>query len=377
VKKRINLLVFGRMPTEKAYGIHALNQAKSFANLGYNVTLFYPSTNNEKTISKDPEDYYEEKFEFKLKEIAFFDITSSILFKFSPNILKKLLWLIRSYQWSKKLNKDINSSIVWSTNPVTLFIHRKNNNLIFEQHGQAKYIQKFFIRLLKNHSTTFVGTTRESFSILKNLSDNTIYLPNAVDVNLFTPKKRTKEYGITIGYAGMFETYGVDKGVLQCVKKMLELLEDVSFNVVIIGGPLKKLNEIKDLVNNSNFSEHFRFSNRISQKKLAMEIANFDIGIIPYPKNAHMNKFASPLKIFEYLASGVICLASDLDSHNEIKKNGINFFENNNFSDFKDQLRSLISNTEEMKRQKQLILSQIEDLSVDKRSKNLLDFMRL
>jgi len=108
-----------------------------------------------------------------------------------------------------------------------------------------------------------------------------------------------------------------------------------------------------------------------------MEIANFDIGIIPYPKNAHMNKFASPLKIFEYLASGVICLASDLDSHIEIKKNGINFFENNNFSDFKDQLRSLISNTEEMKRQKQLILSQIEDLSVDKRSKNLLDFMRL
>ena len=64
----------------------------------------------------------------------------------------------------------------------------------------------------------------------------------------------------------MFETYGVDKGVLQCVKKMLELLEDISFNVVIIGGPLKKLNEIKDLVNNSNFSEHFRFSNRISQR---------------------------------------------------------------------------------------------------------------
>ena len=118
------------MPTEKAYGIHALNQAKSFANLGYDVTLFYPSTNNEKTISKDPEDYYEEKFEFKLKEIAFFDITSSILFKFSPNILKKLLWLIRSYQWSKKLDKDINSSIVWSTNPVTLFMHRKNNNSI-------------------------------------------------------------------------------------------------------------------------------------------------------------------------------------------------------------------------------------------------------
>ena len=89
-------------------------------------------------------------------------------------------------------------------------------------------------------------------------------------------------------------------------------------------------------------------------KEIDMEIANFDIGIIPYPKNAHMNKYASPLKIFEYLASGVICLASDLDSHIEIKKNGINFFENNNFSDFKDQLRSLISNTEEMKRQNSL-----------------------
>ena len=34
MEQKINVLVYGRMPTEKAYGIHALNQAKSFFEQG-------------------------------------------------------------------------------------------------------------------------------------------------------------------------------------------------------------------------------------------------------------------------------------------------------------------------------------------------------
>ncbi len=374
--KKIFLLVYGRFPTEKAYGIHAVNQAKSFSDLGYEVTLCYPVTNNVMTIDKTPEDYYEKKFNFHVNNVEFQDITSSKYFKYLPDILKKILWLIRSYQWSKLLKKDIVNGIVWATNPISLYPHRKSNNIIFEQHGQAKYIQRLFIYLLRKHNSIFVGTTKYSYINLKKINKKSILLPNAVDTDLFKPKNTSVSSNLVVGYAGMLETYDVDKGVFKSVKAILSLLEEVNFNIVIIGGPENKLHEIRKLVAKSQYKNNFTFKDRMSQSKLADEISNFDIGLVPYPKNTHMNKFASPLKIFEYLASGVVCLASDLESHTDIKFEGMNYFKNGDFNDFKKELKSLLSNPGSLKEQKFLLAEQVYKLSINKRSEQLIDFLR-
>tara|TARA_X000000368_G_scaffold418862_1_gene420402 strand:- start:1959 stop:3092 length:1134 start_codon:yes stop_codon:yes gene_type:complete len=376
VDKKIFLLVYGRFPTEKAYGIHAVNQAKSFSDLGYEVTLCYPVTNNVMTIDKTPEDYYEKKFNFHVNNVEFQDITSSKYFKYLPDILKKILWLIRSYQWSKLLKKDIVNGIVWATNPISLYPHRKSNNIIFEQHGQAKYIQRLFIYLLRKHNSIFVGTTKYSYINLKKINKKSILLPNAVDTDLFKPKNTSVSSNLVVGYAGMLETYDVDKGVFKSVKAILSLLEEVNFNIVIIGGPENKLHEIRKLVAKSQYKNNFTFKDRMSQSKLADEISNFDIGLVPYPKNTHMNKFASPLKIFEYLASGVVCLASDLESHTDIKFEGMNYFKNGDFNDFKKELKSLLSNPGSLKEQKFLLAEQVYKLSINKRSEQLIDFLR-
>lgn len=374
--KKIFLLVYGRFPTEKAYGIHAVNQAKSFSDLGYEVTLCYPVTNNVMTIDKTPEDYYEKKFNFHVNNVEFQDITSSKYFKYLPDILKKILWLIRSYQWSKLLKKDIVNGIVWATNPISLYPHRKSNNIIFEQHGQAKYIQRLFIYLLRKHNSIFVGTTKYSYINLKKINKKSILLPNAVDTDLFKPKNTSVSSNLVVGYAGMLETYDVDKGVFKSVKAILSLLEEVNFNIVIIGGPENKLHEIRKLVAKSQYKNNFTFKDRMSQSKLADEISNFDIGLVPYPKNTHMNKFASPLKMFEYLASGVVCLASDLESHTDIKFEGMNYFKNGDFNDFKKELKSLLSNPGSLKEQKFLLAEQVYKLSINKRSEQLIDFLR-
>jgi len=376
VDKKIFLLVYGRFPTEKAYGIHAVNQAKSFSDLGYEVTLCYPATNNVMTIDKTPEDYYEKKFNFHVNNVEFQDITSSKYFKYLPDILKKILWLIRSYQWSKLLKKDIVNGIVWATNPISLYPHRKSNNIIFEQHGQAKYIQRLFIYLLRKHNSIFVGTTKYSYINLKKINKKSILLPNAVDTDLFKPKNTSVSSNLVVGYAGMLETYDVDKGVFKSVKAILSLLEEINFNIAIIGGPENKLHEIRKLVAKSQYKNNFTFKDRMSQSKLADEISNFDIGLVPYPKNTHMNKFASPLKIFEYLASGVVCLASDLESHTDIKFEGMNYFKNGDFNDFKKELKSLLSNPGSLKEQKFLLAEQVYKLSINKRSEQLIDFLR-
>ena len=75
MSRKISILVYGRMPTEKAYGIHALNQSKSFEKLGYEVELIYPSTSNNKTIDKTVPEYYNENLNFKIIEKDNFDLT--------------------------------------------------------------------------------------------------------------------------------------------------------------------------------------------------------------------------------------------------------------------------------------------------------------
>ena len=59
-----------------------------------------------------------------------------------------------------------------------------------------------------------------------------------------------------------------------------------------------------------------------------------------------MTKYASPMKIFEMAACGVPILASDINSHKELKdfKLGILYFEHNNFYDFSMKLEELITN---------------------------------
>lgn len=375
--KKINLLVFGRFPTEKAYGIHAFNQAKSFSEIGYDVEIFYPSTSNAKTLNIEPSKFYGYLDNVKFTKINNKDLTGKTFFKYLPNIIKKILWIISGYVWSKNKIPNIKNQIFWSTNPVILFPFRLSNKIIFEQHGRAKYLQKLFIKLISNENAYFVGTTQYSFKKLKKINPKSIYLPNGVDLEKFKITQNQKRETITVGYAGMLETYDTDKGVLNSVRAMLDLMDELNFKVKIIGGPEHKLAEIRNLVKDNLYENNFQILGWVDQDKLASEVQNFDIGIVPYPDNLHMNLYASPLKIFEYLATGLVCLVSDLESHKELEHLNLVYFKNEDFLDFKKQLQKLISNKEYFEDIKEKVLNQRTKISIEKRNKKLLDFMRL
>jgi len=170
MSRKIGILVYGRMPTEKAYGIHALNQSKSFEKLGYEVELIYPSTNNSKTIDKTIPEYYNENLNFKIIEKDNFDLTGLGIFKFLPDFLKKILWLLSSYMWAKKLRNELNDSIIWSTNPIICWTLKSSYKIIFEKHGEGKLLQKVFINKLKDKQFYLIGTTITSYNELKKIN---------------------------------------------------------------------------------------------------------------------------------------------------------------------------------------------------------------
>ena len=347
-KKDIAIALYARFPTEMAYGNHVMQIAKAFSKNNCNVNIYYPKTYNSKTLKETPEEYYGQIKNVNYVMVSNRDLTSYKIYNLLPSILKKLLFSLSTFMWARKLKNNQGETIIWSTNPNILYIVQKFfDKIIYEKHGEAKYIQKFSIsKIKKNKNALMVGVTQESFNELIGSINQPLHLPNGVDEDVFKVLDVDKNANITIGYLGMLETYGVDKGVLESIKKIDILNNKYFLNTKVIGGPEHKLQEIKNYVDTSIFKDRFFINSVVPHKEVPNLLNQFDIGIVPYPDNQHMTKYASPMKIFEMAACGVPILASDINSHKELKdlKLGIMYFEHNNFHDFSMKLEELITN---------------------------------
>ena len=376
--KNVALIVYGRFPTEKAYGSHLIDVANGFISNKIKVSIIYSETSNNKTIFENPESYYSSKNINYIKANNF-DFTKLYVFKILPNILQKILWSIGAYFWSRSLKSTLNNyDTLWSTNPNILICHANTSKtIIYEKHGAGKNFQKVILkRLSKFKNVYLVGTTRTSFEELSNLAKSrSIYLPNGVNLSQYKNiEKNTVTNKLNIGYIGMLETYGKDKGVKDAFQQIKNLPKECNIKATIIGGPKQKLNEIIDELSNSNIE--FTHSDKIPKNEVPSAMSKLDIGIVPYPDETHMTNYASPMKIFEYAASNVVILASDIKSNFELRDTelGILYYEAGNFDDFRNKLILLINNSE--LRDKLLLKSQknIEDYSLQKRFQILKDF---
>ena len=380
MNKKIAIITYARFPSEMAYGNHLIQIANSFIDNGFNVSIYYPKTYNKKTIDERPEKYYGVKREIAFKEINNFDITSYSIYNFLPSFLKKIIYSLNTFIWSIKLKKYFDDeNYVWSTNPNILLIVKKFFDVtIYEKHGVARFIQKFSIsRLKKDKNVYLIAVTKQSLNDLNKSINKPLYLPNGVDRELFKPVVSKNEI-IKIGYIGFLETYGIDKGVLSSVKEIAEINNKVTTNTLIVGGPKKKLDEITDYIEKINQKENFTIKDFVPHTKVPELISNLNIGIVPYPNDEHMSLYASPLKIFEFASCGIPVLLSNIKSHLELEELdlGLEFFQHDDFDDFRNKLESLVLNDELRTELSKKSLKNIDKLSWSSRTKKIIASVR-
>lgn len=380
MNKKIAIITYARFPSEMAYGNHLIQIANSFIDNGFNVSIYYPKTYNKKTIDERPEKYYGVKREIAFKEINNFDITSYSIYNFLPSFLKKIIYSLNTFIWSIKLKKYFDDeNYVWSTNPNILLIVKKFFDVtIYEKHGVARFIQKFSIsRLKKDKNVYLIAVTTQSLNDLNKSINKPLYLPNGVDRELFKPVVSKNEI-IKIGYIGFLETYGIDKGVLRSVKEIAEINNKVKTNTLIVGGPKKKLDEITDYIEKINQKENFTIKDFVPHTKVPELISNLNIGIVPYPNDEHMSLYASPLKIFEFASCGIPVLLSNIKSHIELAELdlGLEFFQHDDFDDFRNKLESLVLNDELRTELSKKSLKNIDKLSWSSRTKKIIASVR-
>ncbi len=293
-----------------------------------------------------------------------------------PNLIKKTLYSINTFIWAKRVSKNLNEeTYLWSTNPnLVLSLKKFFKACFYEKHGEAKFIQKFSLsRLKKDKNVVLVGITKKSVDDMANGVNKPIYLPLGVNNKIFSPTT-TNNKNLTIGYVGLLETHGIDKGVLDACKEIVKINAISPTKTVIVGGPTSKLSEIKSFVDDNDQWDNFEILDFVPHEMVPSIVSSFDIGIVPYPNDKHFNLYASPMKIFELAACGIPVLASNIQGHLELEELnlGIVYFQHDNLNDFKNELEKLIKDKNLRKYLRNKSLENIDKLSFINRTKAML-----
>ena len=142
----------------------------------------------------------------------------------------------------------------------------------------------------------------------------------ATDPDSRSPIPDPRSPAFTIGYAGhVYPWKGVDL-VIQAVAA----LQDT--RGLIIGGHEKEpdLARVKALAAQLNCASRITFTGLIPPAEVPARLREADVVTLPNPRSAISSEFTSPLKLFEYMASGRPIVASDLPSLREVLRHDEN-----------------------------------------------------
>lgn len=233
-----------------------------------------------------------------------------------------------------KLNK-FKEHIIYSRNPLIFFIFSvlKNQKCFFEAH-QFRYKLPFqtilFNWLIKRSTNKYNGQiicisrSLMKYFVSYGINQNKICISHdAVNIDKFentlSKVEARKKLGINLTipiviYTGsLFVSKGI-KVLIKCANR----LKDISF--IIIGGTINEIKKYKKYVKNKNII----FIEKIAPVNVAIYQAAADILVLPNTKGSVIDDVTSPLKLFEYMASGRPIVATNIPSILEILRDHFN-----------------------------------------------------
>jgi len=310
-----------RMPTEQAHGYQIAKMCEAFSENGIEVTLVVPDRRN--TIVKDAYDFYGIRRNFKISrmpsldligviprlgywiQLAIFTASTAICFGFMSR--KAVLIYTRFYY-------------------IAFIFQRMGFRVIYEAHGVPTKKEAFF-RLLKGVPKIVTNSKGVANEFRERGFTHVLPLSNAIDPADFVSSKTKEELRIENGlpvdakialYAGyLYKWKGIDTLV-----SMAELLSDSDkareLIVIVVGGNDADLRKYRSVIAEKGLKNIDFVGNR-ERKDVPAFMKCADVLVLPNIAISEESvKYTSPIKMFEYMASGVPIVASDLPSLREV-----------------------------------------------------------
>jgi len=291
------------LPNKSAYSIHVIKMCEAFSKLKYKVKLFVI---NGKSINKI-KNFYNIKNKFYIYSI----FNSFRILNFFSRILF-------SYKILFKLNnKDyifISRSIIFA---LLATIYKKK--IILELHHEITGLTKIiynilnYLNLLKNLNYIFLN--KKLNQIYKIKRTRYIVLDDAVNPDDFKIKKNKKFKNTCVYIGSFFKGKGIDQ-----IYRLAQNNPKIFFHIY----GEKRFLSFKKYLRNFKVFDHIKY------KKIPYILSNYEVALMPYQEivkgrgSVNLEKYMSPLKMFDYLAAQLIIIASDLKIYKHILKNNFN-----------------------------------------------------
>lgn len=303
------------LTNKSAYTVHVLKMCDAFSNTN-DLTLLIPSykKSNFKKLKKN----------FMLTSKKKFNI-KSIINRKTKNFLIRIYFSLKVSNFLNLKNFDL---ILTRSILTSFFLSIFKIKHILEIHSELRGLTRLLMINLNYINSEYVKkiifiskTLKKRFKIID--KKKILVLHDAVDINNFKLKNKKNKNIKNITYVGSFhEGKGIEL-ILELAKKF----KGLKFN--IYGEPLKK-NYIK--------SKNLIIHGFINYNKVPKKLINSDILLLPSlkkqygrSKSVNISEYNSPLKMFDYLASGNIIISSKLSGINEVLKHNYNSIITNGF----------------------------------------------
>lgn len=336
-----------RVPGEKAHTYQILKMCEAFKINGFDVELVVPFRFQSKQMKAvgDIWQYYGISERFKVATLPSLD------FFFVPGLPLRIQYPLfylqaASFYASATLYSLLRSGeIIYSRDPQFLFVLSLIKpswrlRMYYEAHTfPGSRIGKWLRLWVGRRIGGLIVITNKLKELYMELSvpeEKISVAPDGVDLAKFaismTRDQARREVGLPldkkiIGYVGRFHTMEMKKG-LDTVIKALRILKEEGFDNLIlcfVGGPLEMIPFYLELAKKERIREEdLIFVNHVPPGRIPLYLRSFDICTMPFPWTEHFAYYASPLKLFEYMASKTPIVATDLPSTGEILRDGEN-----------------------------------------------------
>ena len=344
-----------RLPTEKAHGYQTIKMCEAFAER-HEVLLLAPATRKTELPLKaeDIYAYYSVKKNFEIKRLSSFG--PSFLGKISDPL--RFLTRVASHSFMASiwiLNHRHEIDVIYSRDIIVLYLLRTVNRfvklpLVYESHHfsrsadlstpettSAIEVTSLRGKLAKRLNGLVVTTSQlQELYVRAGMEEARVMVaPNGVDLGHFdiqvTKDEARERLGLTsdikiAAYIGAFHTMGMEKGIpetLASAKYLFGEFEDLFF--YFVGGPMERARKYRDFLEAEGLPlDRFIFLEKQAIGDVPMWMKASDVLLMPLPKNTHYSFYASPLKLFEYMASKRPIVASRLPAIEAVLAHGKN-----------------------------------------------------
>lgn len=360
------------MPTEKAHGIQIMQMCDCFAR-SVKIKLIIPWRFNK--IKQDPFNYYGIKKKFKIIKLPCLDLVFLGKIGF---LIQMITFLISAKIYLLFQQYDI----LYTREPLAGLFFK---NHILELHMLPKKISKFYLRILGKTKLLVVLTNFIKRRLTENgiLESKILIAPDGVDLEKFDIKiskeKARKKLNLPLDkkivlYTGHLYEWKGGTTLLEAARKS-EIRNPKSETLFIFVGGVGK--DIKNFEQKVQGLSNVMIIGQKPHAEIPYWLKAADVLVLPNSAKEDISKFyTSPMKLFEYMASGVPIIASDLPSIREVLNNETAYmFKAGNSLALANVIEEALSNNVESNRRAENAREKSKKFSWSNRARSILEFI--